>query len=105
MTIPGFTAETSVRGAYGVFPAQVSYGTCSDECGHECGNQCANSWNRPQCWQRCRDRCMTNCLCVPWCTTETYCDDFGTTMAVEVCVDCEGNETKSQPVRIKPTCD
>ncbi|GAA4312891.1 hypothetical protein GCM10023086_33620 [Streptomyces venetus] len=105
VTIPGFTAQASVRSAYGVFPAQVDYATCSFECEHECTNTCKNAWNKPQCRQKCRNRCMNNCLCTPQCSTKRYCDDYGTTVEVETCVDCEGNETTSQPVRVKPTCD
>ncbi|MEX0171240.1 hypothetical protein [Streptomyces sp. LMG1-1-1.1] len=103
MTIPGFTAESSVRGAYGVFPAQGDYATCSFECGHDCTRACKHSSDR-QCWQKCKNRCMRVCQCTPTCTTRTYCDDYGTTKAVETCTDCEGNKTTSAPVTIKPTC-
>jgi hypothetical protein len=101
VTIPGFTAESSVRGAYGVFPAQVDPATCAFECRHECADTCRR--NPSQC-QKCRNRCMNICLCVYRCTTRRYCDEYGATIEVETCEDCEGNEWESQRKRISPEC-
>lgn len=101
MTIPGFTAESSVRGAYGVFPAQPDPLTCKQECKGACAHACKT--NPSQC-QKCRSQCEKNCNCVYQCTTKTYCDENGATIQVETCKDCEGNQWESQRKVISYEC-
>ncbi|MFE0423342.1 hypothetical protein [Streptomyces sp. NPDC058953] len=105
MNLPGFTAGSSV--GYGVFPAQVSYGTCSDECRVICRSQCQHKYDPAACSQRCQGPCVDDCMrppCTPDCHDVTYCDEDGATVAVTKCRECDGTESTSPPRLIKPTC-
>ncbi|MEU3602543.1 hypothetical protein ABZ714_28095 [Streptomyces sp. NPDC006798] len=107
MNLPGFTGATVLDGGYGVFPAQVSYGTCRDECREICRNQCAGKYNPASCQQRCQPACIDDCLrppCQPDCHEERHCNADGATVAVTVCKECDGTTSYSSPSLVKPTC-
>ncbi|MEU9620776.1 hypothetical protein [Streptomyces sp. NPDC048155] len=97
MSIPQFTAESSV---YGVFPAQPSYGECEQEAHVICYEQCKNAYDPNSCQQRCTQRYIAECTYVPYCYTEYSCDPDGVEVAVEKCRQYDGSITSSKPTTV-----
>ncbi|MER8236480.1 hypothetical protein ACIRQY_22575 [Streptomyces sp. NPDC101490] len=100
MSVPGFTAGSSV---YGVVPWDPSYGDCYDEAQFVCRQQCSGGYSTASC-SKCKSSYMAECMCPgPDCSEQDYCDENGTTIRVTRCKECDGSTTV-QSVRISSTC-
>ncbi|MFJ7200017.1 MULTISPECIES: hypothetical protein [unclassified Streptomyces] len=97
MSIPQFTAESSV---YGVYPAQPSYGVCEQEAHVICGQQCMHAYDPAACRQKCTTRYIAECIYEPYCYTEYSCNADGVKVAVEKCRQYDGSITSSEPTTV-----